>query len=244
MLFRSQQEFFDEIFSRPQTLQKSIYTSYTGISPVIASELCFRADLEGDRPSCAINEEEKLHLYHHFSWMMEDIREGRFAPNIIKNGKEPIEFAAVALTMYADLTVHEYPCISNVLETYYADKNTYTRIRQKSVDLRKVVSTVLERNRKKYDLQLKQLKDTEKREKYRVYGELINTYGYGLEEGTKKLTAQNFYTNEPVTIPLYTQLTPQENAKKYFDKYNKLKRTFEALTDLTLETKEEIEHLE
>ncbi len=240
----SQQEFFDEIFSRPQTLQKSIYTSYTGISPVIASELCFRADLEGDRPSCAINEEEKLHLYHHFSWMMEDIREGRFAPNIIKNGKEPIEFAAVALTMYADLTVHEYPCISNVLETYYADKNTYTRIRQKSVDLRKVVSTVLERNRKKYDLQLKQLKDTEKREKYRVYGELINTYGYGLEEGTKKLTAQNFYTNEPVTIPLYTQLTPQENAKKYFDKYNKLKRTFEALTDLTLETKEEIEHLE
>lgn len=240
----SQQEFFDEIFSRPQTLQKSIYTSYTGISPVIASELCFRADLEGDRPSCAINEEEKLHLYHHFSWMMEDIREGRFAPNIIKNGKEPIEFAAVALTMYADLTVHEYPCISNVLETYYADKNTYTRIRQKSVDLRKVVSTVLERNRKKYDLQLKQLKDTEKREKYRVYGELINTYGYGLEEGAKKLTAQNFYTNEPVTIPLDAQLTPQENAKKYFDKYNKLKRTFEALTDLTLETKEEIEHLE
>lgn len=240
----SQQEFFDEIFSRPQTLQKSIYTSYTGISPVIASELCFRADLEGDRPSCAINEEEKLHLYHHFSWMMEDIREGRFAPNIIKNGKEPIEFAAVALTMYADLTIHEYPCISNVLETYYADKNTYTRIRQKSVDLRKVVSTVLERNRKKYDLQLKQLKDTEKREKYKVYGELINTYGYGLEEGAKKLTAQNFYTNEPVTIPLDTQLTPQENAKKYFDKYNKLKRTFEALTDLTLETKEEIEHLE
>ncbi len=240
----SQQEFFDEIFSRPQTLQKSIYTSYTGISPVIASELCFRADLEGDRPSCAINEEEKLHLYHHFSWMMEDIREGRFAPNIIKNGKEPIEFAAVALTMYADLTVHEYPCISNVLETYYADKNTYTRIRQKSVDLRKVVSTVLERNRKKYDLQLKQLKDTEKREKYKVYGELINTYGYGLEEGAKKLTAQNFYTNEPVTIPLDAQLTPQENAKKYFDKYNKLKRTFEALTDLTLETKEEIEHLE
>lgn len=240
----SQQEFFDKIFSRPQTLQKSIYTSYTGISPVIASELCFRADLEGDRPSCAVNEEEKLHLYHHFSWMMEDIREGRFAPNIIKNGKEPIEFAAVALTMYADLTVHEYPCISNVLETYYADKNTFTRIRQKSVDLRKVVSTVLERSRKKYDLQIKQLKDTEKRDKYKVYGELINTYGYGLEEGAKKLTAQNYYTNEPVTIPLDAQLTPQENAKKYFDKYNKLKRTFEALTDLTLETKEEIEHLE
>lgn len=240
----SQKEFFDNVFSKPQTLQKSIYTSYTGISPVIASELCFRAGMEGDRPSCALNEEEKLHLYHHFSWMMEDIRVGKFCPNIIKNGKEPIEFSAVALTQYSDLTSTEYPDISSVLESYYADRNIYTRIRQKSVDLRKVVSTVLERNRKKYDLQLRQLKDTEKREKYKVYGELINTYGYGLEEGAKSLTAQNYYTNEMITIPLDDQLTPQENAQKYFDRYNKLKRTFEALSDLTKETLEEIEHLE
>ena len=240
----SQQEFFDEIFSRPQTLQKSIYTSYTGISPVIASELCFRADLEGDRPSCAINEEEKLHLYHHFSWMMEDVREGNFAPNIVKKGKEPIDFAAVELTQYADLEAAPFGSISEVLETFYAAKNVYTRIRQKSVDLRKVVSTVLDRSRKKYDLQLKQLKDTEKREKYKVYGELINTYGYGLTENAKKLEALNYYTNEMVSIPLDPQLTPQENAQKYFDKYNKLKRTFEALAELTQETKEEILHLE
>ena len=43
-------------------------------------------------------------------------------------------------------------------------KNTITRIRQKSTDLRKIVQTALERNIKKYDLQAKQLKDTEKRE--------------------------------------------------------------------------------
>ncbi len=239
----SQEEFFDKVFSKPQTLQKSIFTTYTGISPVIASELCFRAGMEGDRPSCALKEEQKLHLFHHFSWMMQDIQEGKFTPNIIKNGKEPIEFSSVALTQYADLNVSGYPDISKVLETYYADKNAYTRIRQKSVDLRKVVSTILDRNRKKYALQLRQLKDTEKREKYKVYGELINTYGYGLEEGSKILNAQNYYTNEMVTIPLDPKLTPQENAQKYFDKYNKL-RTFEALTDLTQETQEEMEHLE
>ena len=175
---------------------------------------------------------------------MEDVRKGRFCPNIIKNGKEPVEFAAVALTQYGDLTVNEYPDISKVLEIYYADKNAYTRIRQKSADLRKIISTILERNRKKYDLQLKQLKDTEKREKYKVYGELINTYGYNLEEGARQLTAENYYNGEMITIPLDPQLTPQENAKKYFDKYNKLKRTFEALTDLTRETHEETEHLE
>ncbi len=240
----SQEEFYQKVFSKPQSLQKSIYTTYTGVSPVIASELCFRAGLEGDRPCSALSQEQKLHLFHHFSWMMEDVRKGRFCPNIIKNGKEPVEFAAVALTQYGDLTVNEYPDISKVLETYYADKNAYTRIRQKSADLRKIISTILERNRKKYDLQLKQLKDTEKREKYKVYGELINTYGYNLEEGARQLTAENYYNGEMITIPLDPQLTPQENAKKYFDKYNKLKRTFEALTDLTRETHEETEHLE
>lgn len=240
----SQEEFYEKVFSKPQSLQKSIYTTYTGVSPVIASELCFRAGLEGDHPCSALSQEQKLHLFHHFSWMMEDVRKGRFCPNIIKNGKEPVEFAAVALTQYGDLTVNEYPDISKVLETYYADKNAYTRIRQKSADLRKIISTILERNRKKYDLQLKQLKDTEKREKYKVYGELINTYGYNLEEGARQLTAENYYNGEMITIPLDPQLTPQENAKKYFDKYNKLKRTFEALTDLTRETHEETEHLE
>lgn len=240
----SEQEFLQKVFAKPQSLQKSIYTTYTGISPVIASELCHRAGLDGDLPAAALSEEEQLHLCHHFLWLMDDIRAGQFAPNIIKKGKEPIDFSAVTLTQYEDMDVIGFPGISQVLESFYADKSIYTRIRQKSVDLRKVVGTVLDRSRKKYDLQLKQLKDTEKRDKYKVYGELINTYGYGLEEGAKSLTALNYYTNEEITIPLDTQLTPQENAQKYFDRYNKLKRTYEALTDLIQETHDEIVHLE
>ena len=67
-----------------------------------------------------------------------------------------------------------------MLETYYASRDLITRIRQKSADLRRIVQTALERNRKKLMLQQKQMKDTEKKDKYKVYGELINTYGYGL----------------------------------------------------------------
>ena len=77
-----------------------------------------------------------------------------------------------------------------------------------------MVQTALERNRKKYDLQLKQLRDTESRDKYKVYGELIHTYGYNLEEGAKELEALNYYTNEMIKIPLDPQKTPQEHAKK------------------------------
>ena len=50
--------------------------------------------------------------------------------------------------------------------------------------------------KKKYDLQIKQLKDTEKMEKFRIYGELLNTYGYSAEPGAKSITVDNYYTNE------------------------------------------------
>ena len=116
-------------------------------------------------------------------------------------------------------TTKGYSSVSSMLEQYYAQKNIVTRIRQKSSDLRRIVQTALERNSKKYSLQLKQLKDTGKKEKYKVYGELINTYGYGLEDGCKSFQALNYYTNEEIAVPLDPSLSPQENAKKYFEKY-------------------------
>ena len=167
-----------------------------------------------------------------------------FEPNIVYKGKEPVEFASLKLTQYQDFSVTEFSSISELLETYYAEKNIVTKIRQKSVDLRKIVQTSLERNVKKYQLQQKQMKDTEKKDKYRIWGELINTYGYGLEPGIKFFEALNYYTNETVNIPLDPTLTPQENAKKYFDKYSKLKRTADALEKLLQETDSEIRHLE
>lgn len=88
------------------------------------------------------------------------------------------------------------------------------------------------------------MKDTEKMDKYKVYGELINTYGYNLESGAKSFQALNYYTNEEITIPLDGTLTPQENAKKYFDRYGKLKRTAQALEEQIKDTQEEISHLE
>ena len=91
---------------------------------------------------------------------------------------------------------------------------------------------------------MKQMQDTGKKDKLKIYGELLNTYGYEVEAGAKSMEALNYYTNEMITIPLDPLLTPGENAKKYFDKYGKLKRTYEALSELTKETKEEIEHLE
>ena len=227
--------------SRP--VFKAIYGSFTGISPCIAQEVCYRAGVDADKPSGELTEAEMDAVCSIFLQIMKDVKEGSFVPNVVYENNQPAEYAAVRLTSYADDKVVLYDSMSELIEHYYAEKNIVTRIRQRSVDLRRVVQTAMERNVKKYDLQVKQLEDTQKREKYRIYGELLNTYGYGAAEGAKSLEALNYYTNEMITIPLDPTLTAGENAKKYFDKYQKLKRTYEALTTLTQETKEEIEHL-
>jgi predicted ribosome quality control (RQC) complex YloA/Tae2 family protein len=233
------------IKEKPLSVCKALYTSYVGLSPLLANEIAYRAGLDGDQPIASCSADELRHLANHFCWFMEDVKENKYKPVIVRKGKEPLEFSCMELTQYADCNVESYNSISRVLEVYYAEKNTYTRIRQKSVDLRKIVNTALERSVKKYDLQLKQMKDSEKREKYKLYGELLQAYGYGVPEGAKSMEAENYYDNNKIIqIPLDPTLSPMDNSKKYFEKYGKLKRTAEALESLIKETKEQIDHLE
>ncbi len=237
-------EFQRVLTEKPMPLAKAVYTSFTGISPVVAEEICYLSGIDSSLTPRELSEDLLTHLYRQFTLYFEEVSAGHFSPAIYYHGAEPKEFSALPLTHFSQYIRKEYDSISRLLEDYYAEKNTLTRIRQKSVDLRRVVQTALERNRKKYDLQAKQLRDTENREKFKVYGELIHTYGYNLEPGAKRLEALNYYTNEMITIPLDSTKTPQENALKYFEKYNKQKRTFEALTSLIEETRDDISYLE
>ena len=239
----------DEDFSRalrekPMRISKAVYTSFTGISPVVAEEICYLAGIDSQMTASDLTDDMLTHLYRQFQYYMEDVRNGAFNPVIYFDGNTPKEFSALPLTHFQNLEKKEYGSISEVLSTYYATRNALVRIRQKSADLRHIVQTALERNRKKYELQSRQLKDTENRELYKVYGELINAYGYQLPEGSKELNALNYYTGEEITIPLDPVKTPQENAQKYFARYNKQKRTYEALTELISETGDEIRYLE
>ncbi len=235
---------FMDILCKPMPVSKAVYSSLTGISPLIAGEVCELASIAPDSPANVLSGAEALHLYKTFSYLMEDVRDCIFTPNIVYREDEPIEFSSIKLSHYKDLNPVEYDSISIVLDKYYSQRSAYTRMRQKSSDLRRIVQNAIERDSKKYDLQIKQLKDTEKRDKYKVYGELIHTYGYSVDEGATSFEALNYYTNENITIPLDAQLSVMENAQKYFDRYNKLKRTYEALTDRIVETQTDLEHLE
>ena len=236
--------FSNEVIQKPTSLSKALYSSITGMSPLIANEICYRAGLDGSASTDSLTEEYASGLYGQLMKLKTSIEMKDYHPNVIYYGEEPKEFSCIPLTSYSDGTSKTFPSIFDVLICYYAEKEKYTRMKQKTADLRKIVQTAQERVSKKYDLQQKQLKDTKKREKYKVYGELIQTYGYQLEPNAKSLTCVNYYTNEEITIPLDPNKTPLENSQKYFARYSKLKRTYEALSQLVVETKADLDHLE
>ena len=236
--------FKDKVSGKSFPISKAIYTSLTGISPIASEDILNLADIDSSQPSNSLTDTEYIHLFNIFTNYMSEVKEGIFTPVIYYSNEIPVEFSALPLSIYAESKAVHYDSISAVLEKYYAEKDIITRIRKRSTDLRQVVNNALSKSIKKYDLQEKQLKDTEKRDKYKVYGELLTAYGYSCPEGAKELVCTNYYDNKEITIPLNPELSALDNAKKYFDKYGKLKRTYEALSEIILETKNEISHLE
>lgn len=237
-------DFFKALSASCGPIYKCLYGTFQGISPLCAHELCHRARIDENKSLDDLDLQDREKLFHIFLDFFDKIGKGIFTPRIFSDGKEPIEFSSYQMTMYDSYSCTEFPYISSALEEFYSKKEVYSRIRQKSYDLRKILSNALERAYKKLSLQEKQMKDTQKMDKYKVYGELIHTYGYSLAEGSKVLQAVNFYDNQPISVPLDPTLTPLENARKYFDRYGKLKRTKDALTLYIEESKNEIDHLE
>lgn len=227
-------------------LEQALYRALSGISPVVSAEFVSESGLDSRADPASLSPDEYTHLFHIISLFMEDIRAGNFSPVMyLKNGN-PVEFSALPLRAFEvdGYTEQHYDSVSRLLSDYYSMRDSATRIRQKSADLRKLVQTNLERASRKYIIQEKQLKDTEKKDRYRVYGDLLNTYGSTLSGGEKELVCDNFYDGgRKIRIPLDETLTASQNAKKYYDRYDKLKRTEAAVGGEIVHTKQEVDHL-
>ena len=245
--------FINHVLDSSTTIDKAIYISYTGISPVMANEIIYRAGVN-KKNTAELTPDDKESIYVAFREVMDAVTAGAFTPCIAYNGYEPKEFASVLLTSYGEIIEGDMPkkdvvglkamsSVSDMIWAYYSGKSVSSRIKQRSTDLRKLVANAVDRTSKKYDLQIAQLKDTEKRDKYKLYGELITAYGYNVPAGAKSFECDNYYTGEKITIPLNPDKTALENGKNYYDRYNKLKRTYEALTGLSKQSKDELTYL-
>lgn len=229
----------------PSDIREALYTRLKGISPVFASELCHRAKVDENTPPGALSFPEAQALSDALSGAMREIRDGSFTHVLYTKDGQAFDFSALALT-FLDAAGYErevFEDISELVSAFYARKNARIRMRNKSADLRMTVQTLLSRTVRKYDQQLAQLKDTEKRDRFRKRGELLTAYAHEIPPGVKEWKVTDYESGNETVLVLDEQLSAMENAQKCFERYGRMKRTYETLSVLTKEVAAEIEQL-
>ena len=157
-------------------------------------------------------------------------------PCLTETSFSPVPFANQAGEPFASL--------SDLLDTYYKDKAERDRVKQQASELIRRVENELQKNRHKLTKQEKELLATDNAEEFRQKGELLTTFLHQVPNDQDQVILDNYYTNQPITIALDKALTPNQNAQRYFKRYQKLKEAVKYLTDLIEETKATILYLE
>lgn len=145
---------------------------------------------------------------------------------------------------FANQVGEPFTNLSDLLDTYYKDKAERDRVKQQASELIRRVENELQKNRHKLKKQEKELLATDNAEEFRQKGELLTTFLHQVPNDQDQVTLDNYYTNQPITIALDKALTPNQNAQRYFKRYQKLKEAVKYLTDLIEETKATILYLE
>lgn len=145
---------------------------------------------------------------------------------------------------FANQVGEPFTSLSDLLDTYYKDKAERDRVKQQASELIRRVENELQKNRHKLQKQEKELLATENAEEFRQKGELLTTFLHQVPNDQDQVILDNYYTNQPITIALDKALTPNQNAQRYFKRYQKLKEAVKYLTDLIEETKATILYLE
>ena len=131
------------------------------------------------------------------------------------------------------------------MDTFYEARERQERVRQRGADLIRTVNTAKDRLRRKLALQEKDYVETQNRDHLRICGDLITSNLYRMERGQNKLVCENFYDENcpEISIPLDPLLTPQQNAAKYYKRYNKAKTAEKYLREQMEIARRDLEYL-
>ena len=226
---------------RTGAIRKSMFQIWNGISPFTTAEICFAAGIDGGKSYTDLTEAERESLFAGFYKYFHETLRLRPDPRIFANR----EYCMVESRMMADTEYQGFSSPSELLDAYYVREDNKNRLKQKAQDLRHLVISNLDRAERTEELQDRQMAETKEREPYRRAGDLILANIYRIKQGDTLLETEDFYQDPPVMteIALDPNLTPSQNAQRNYKKYDKLKRTEEALTGQLKETREEVAYL-
>lgn len=229
-----------------EQIQSFLFKNFTGISKTISNTICSNTNVNVDTIcSIIIKNNSSSILFQNIKTILKVVENKNYEYYAYYKNNKLKDFSSYDIGNFYDSS-KKFDNVSSLLQFYYIKKDIDLRLAQKSQDLKKLLQINIERCSKKINKHMYQLNVTEKREKYRLYGELITSNIYAIQQGDKYLVTNNFYSEdyEEITIPLDVNLTPNENAQKYFKKYNKQKRGFEASQIQLRESKNELNYLE
>mgnify|MGYP002802745359 FL=1 len=213
---------------------KLLLDSFTGLSPLVARELAFRA---GDDSEKLAAELEKLG---------KAVEENRFTPYLLVREGKPVDFTFLPVLQYGPET-ESIPreSFSALLDDFFSDRESAERVRQRGQDLVKSVTSARDRTARKLGNQARELEATKNRERLRELGDILTSNLHLMEKGMSTFRTMDFYDPEggEVDIPLDPLLTPQQNAAKYYKEYNKAKTAEEMLTIQIEKGEKELEYL-
>lgn len=229
-------------------LQEFLYQTYTGISPVMAGEICTRAGLDASDSCQETTLENSERLFAAFEKTMQEVKAADFCPAIYyqKENNRIVDFAVLIMQQFQGLAAKPFPSVSALLEGFYQERDNAAHIRQKAQDMRKLVTNHIERCVKKKEIQLKTRRETKGMDLWKKKGELLTANIYAVPQGVTTFKTIDYYEESmpEIEIAIDPAKTPAENAQKYFAKYNKAKRTLAALEIQEKQNNEELAYLE
>ena len=227
----------EEIVERIEELgsdDRAVLNTIQGTSPMVAREICFRA-AESD-------------MLTQVRALKEMVESGRGEPTLIdKADGSPMDFCFMDVRQYEGaLNVRHFDTYSELLDTFFSDRDRIARMKAKSADIGKLLSNTIDRLSRKINLQRADLKKCADREQLRIKGDLLQANLYRVERGATAVTVENFYAedNAPMTIRLNPTISPAMNAQRFYKEYNKAKTRETMLTEQIEKATEELSYIE
>ena len=224
---------------------KWLLDTYGGLSPLICRELSHALFSTVEAEIGEMSEDTRRSAAEALYLQFRKLTEAPVPVMLRKEGK-PSDFSFRPICQYGGYLETEIcGSFSALLDAFYADRDHADRMRQKTQSLHKAMTNLRDRTRRKLEIQRKELTATYDRERLRQLGDIVTANLHAISRGQTRLTAVDFYDPDmkEIDIPLSPQISPQQNAAKFYKDYNRAKTAEKMLTEQIARGELELEYI-
>lgn len=236
----------DSVFAQTNTTcEKAFVNCVDGISPLIAREISFSANVQNSTVGDLTNKQKECFKLR-VAELQKTLKSGG-KPTVILKDNLPFDFSYMPIMQYgSEYKLKEVDSFSSLLDSFYCSLDKNDRIKNYSLEINRLLKNTENRIIKKIQIRSSDLKKTENREQLRIFGELIKANLHLIKSGEEKALVQNYYDDNlaSIEIPLNPALSPAQNAAKYFKDYKRANTARQLLTKLIEEDSKELAYIE